>query len=133
VVELKVINIKNMQIIGIILIIIVIMLYLLWLWYTKNQSATSAKIEKDVQTFNILVKGVYSPNIIKAKKNKLVRINFVRKESTDCSRFVNFTDFKIRKELPEGEKITIEIMPEKSGVFPFNCDMNMYQGKLIIE
>lgn len=122
-----------MKIIGIILIIIVIMLYLLWLWYTKNQAATSAKVEKDVQIFNILVKGVYSPNIIKAKKNKLIRINFTREESTDCSRFVNFPDFKIRKELPEGKKTTIEIMPEKTGEFLFNCDMNMYQGKLIIE
>ncbi len=122
-----------MQIIGIILIIIVIILYLLWLWYTKNQTATSAKQEENVQVFNILVKGVYSPNVIKAKLGKLIRINFTRKESTDCSRYVNFPDFKIRKELPEGKETSLEIMPEKTGAFPFNCDMNMYQGKLIVE
>lgn len=122
-----------MQIFGIILILVVIIIYLLWLWYTKNQNATQAKQEGEVQVFDILVKGVYSPSIIKANKDKLVRINFTRQESTDCSRFVNFPDFKIRKELPEGKTTTIEIIPEKQGEFPFNCDMNMYKGKLIIE
>ena len=89
-----------MQIIGIILILIVIGLYALWIWYTKNQRGVTAKTEGKTQVFNILVKGVYSPSVIKAKVGKPVRINFKRDESTECSRFVNFPDFKIRQELP---------------------------------
>jgi len=122
-----------MQLVGIILIIIVIGLYSWWLWYTKNQKPTSAKEDSGIQTFNILVKGVYSPNMIKAKLGKLIRINFRREESTDCSRFVNFPDFKIRKELPENQTVVIEFTPDRKGEFIFTCDMSMYQGKLIIE
>ena len=122
-----------MQIIGVILILVVIGLYALWIWYTKNQTGVSAKTEGDSQVFDILVKGVYSPSVIKAKIGKPIKINFKREESSECSRFVNFPDFKIRKELPEGETVTIELTPDKKGEFVFTCDMSMYQGKLIIE
>jgi Cu+-exporting ATPase len=122
-----------MQIIGIILILVVIGLYTLWLWYTKNQQGVTAKAEGETQVFDILVKGVYSPSVIKAKVNKPIKINFKREESSECSRFVNFPDFKIRKELPEGKTVTIELTPDKTGEFTFTCDMSMYQGKLIVE
>jgi len=122
-----------MIITGIALIAIVVALYLAWIFYTRKQSGVSAKEEKGVQTFDILVKGVYSPSVIKAKPGQPVRINFTREESTSCSRFVNFPDFKIRQELPEGKTIAIELTPEKAGEFTFACDMNMYQGKLIVK
>ncbi|HLD28422.1 MAG TPA: cupredoxin domain-containing protein [Patescibacteria group bacterium] len=122
-----------MQIIGIILILAVIGLYILWLWYAKNQRGADAKIKNNIQVFDILVKGVYSPGVIKAKLDKPIRINFRREESSECSRFVNFPDFKIRKELPEDKTVTIDIVADKPGVFIFTCDMSMYQGKLIIE
>lgn len=122
-----------MQIIGIILILVVIGLYALWIWYTKNQQVVSAKTEGDDQVFDIIVKGVYTPSLIKAKLGKPIKINFKREESSECSRFVKFPDFKIRKELPEGETVTIEINPEKKGEYSFTCDMSMYQGKLIVE
>lgn len=122
-----------MQIIGIILILVVIGLYGLWIWYAKNQSAVVAKETGNVQEFNITVKGVYSPSVIQAKVGKPVKINFKREESSECSRFVNFPDFKIRKELPKDKTVAIEFTPDKIGEFTFTCDMSMYQGKLIIE
>ena len=122
-----------MQIIGAILILVVIGLYLLWLWFTKNQQATPAKEESGIQAFDIVVKGVYTPNVIKAKVGQPLKINFLRQESTSCSQFVNFPDFKIRKELPQGKIVPIEFTPDKTGEFLFTCDMSMYQGKLIIE
>lgn len=122
-----------MQIIGITLILVVIGLYAFWIWYTKNQQGVSAKTEGEAQVFDIIVKGVYTPNLIKAKLGKPIKINFKREESSECSRFVKFPDFKIRKELPEGKTVTIEINPEKKGEYSFTCDMSMYQGKLIVE
>ena len=122
-----------MQIIGIILIIIVIGLYTLWLWYTKNQQGVSAEQSGGVAVFDVIVKGVYSPSVLKVKIGSPVRINFRREESTNCSRFVNFPDFKIRKELPEGQTVAVEFRPDKKGEFTFTCDMSMYQGKLIVE
>lgn len=121
-----------MQIIGAILIILVIGLYIAWIIYTKNQSGTIAKEEGDMQVFDILVKGVYSPSVLRAKVSRPVRINFKREESAECSRYVNFPDFKIRKELPEGEIVAVEFTPDRKGEFIFTCDMSMYQGRLIV-
>lgn len=122
-----------MQIVGLILISLVILLYILWIRFTRNQQGTVAKESNGVQVFDIVVKGVYSPNIITAKAGKPVRINFTRREDTECSRFVVFSDFNIRKELPENRTISVEFTPDKKGEFIFTCDMGMYQGRLIVE
>ncbi len=118
---------------GIILIAAIIILFALWIWKTKRKKGVAPVEEADVQFFDILVKGVYSPNVLKAKFGKKIKINFKREEAVDCSRFVNFSDWHIRKELPENETVTVEIPADKKGVFTFTCDMSMYQGKLIIE
>lgn len=122
----------QMQIVGSILIILVIGLYIAWIIYTKKQSGTTAKEEGDIQVFDVLVKGVYSPSVLRAKVGRPVRINFKREESAECSRYVNFPDLKIRKELIEGEIVAVEFIPDRKGEFMFTCDMSMYQGKLIV-
>ena len=119
--------------IGIILIFVVVALYAVWIWYTKSQKGARAGESNGVENFYITVKGVYSPAVIRAKFGKPIKINFIREESNECSQFVNFPDFKIRKELPEGETVAIEIKPSVKGEFLFTCDMSMYQGKLIVE
>ncbi len=121
-----------MKIIGVLLILVVLGFYGAWLYWMRHRHAMQAKETGGWQEFNVLVKGVYSPAVLEAKIGQPVRINFLRQESTDCSRFVNFPDFKIRRELPENQNVTVEIKPEKKGQFVFTCDMSMYQGKLII-
>jgi len=122
-----------MRPIGIILALAVIILYVLWLRYMTRQKGVQAKKTDGVQQFDIEVKGVYAPNVIRAKLGTPIRINFTRKENTDCSRFVAFPDFQVRRELPENVTVTIEVLPDRRGEFLFTCDMSMYQGKLIIE
>ena len=122
-----------MRYIGIILIFSVIGLYAMWIRFTMRKEGTRAKEKGGVQVFDVLVKGVYAPSVLEAKVGVPVRIDFTRKESTDCSRFVNFPDFRIRKELPENETVTVEFTPDRAGVYVFTCDMSMYQGKLIVK
>lgn len=122
-----------MKPIGIILILLIISLFVLWVWKSRRRKGAAPLEERDFQVFDVLVKGVYSPNVLKAKFGKKIKINFRREESTDCSRFVSFPDWHVRHELPEGETVTIEIPADKKGVFTFTCDMSMYQGKLVIE
>ncbi len=121
-----------MHVIGIILILLVVALYVGWIYFTKKQTGTAAKLEKGVQEFDIIVKGVYSPSVLHATAGSPVRINFLRQEDTDCSRFVVFDDLHIRKDLPRDQKVTVEFTPRK-GVYAFTCDMGMYQGKLIAD
>ncbi|MCK5413603.1 MAG: cupredoxin domain-containing protein [Candidatus Pacebacteria bacterium] len=124
---------ENMQIIGLFLILFVLIFYIYWIRFTQKQVGAKAKEDDGVQAFDVIVKGVYSPNVISAKVGKPVRINFLRQENSECSRFVIFSDFNIRKELPENETVSIEFTPEKAGEYLFTCDMGMYQGKLIVK
>ena len=122
-----------MQIIGIILILLVLVLAGLWFWQMKRRPGVAAKEVNGIQVFDVIIKGAYNPAVLTAKLGEPIRINFSRQESSDCSQFVSFPNFKIRKELPEGQIVTIELNPIQKGEFKFLCDMGMYQGKLIIE
>lgn len=124
---------ETRQIVGISLILVVIGLYVYWIYITKKQTGIKAKEKGGAQVFDIIVKGVYSPNVITAKIGEPIKINFTRQEDSECSRYVVFSDFNIRKELPKNKTIAIELMPKKSGEYLFTCDMGMYQGKLIVE
>lgn len=121
------------QIVGVVLLAVVLILYVSWLRIMKNRKGVVAKNKDGEQVFDVLVKGVYAPDTLRAKVDQPVRINFLRQESTDCSRFVNFPDFKIRKELPEGKTVTVGFTPNKKGEFLFTCDMSMYRGRIIVE
>ena len=122
-----------MPIIGVILILVVLLLAGLWFWYMNNRPSVLPKEVDGFQIFDIIVKGVYNPAIIEANLSKPIKINFNRHESTSCSQFVSFPDFKIRKDLLENEITTVELNPTKRGEFKFMCDMGMYQGKLIVK
>lgn len=92
------------------------------------------KREKEVAvatgSVDILVDGGYQPDIISISKGKTTRLNFLRKDSSSCLEEVVLADFKIRKYLPLNQKITVEITPEKEGVFDISCGMNMFHGKI---
>lgn len=121
-----------MKIVGTILLAAVLVLYFVWLKFVKSQKGTQAKDDRGVQVFDIVVKGAYQPNVIEARVGAPVKINFSRQENSECSRFVGFSDFNVRQELPEGKITSVEFTPRQPGEFAFTCDMGMYRGRLIV-
>lgn len=99
-----------------------------WFFLMKKEKAVEASGEID-----ITVNGGYSPEVISIPLGKLTKINFTRTDPTECLSEVALPDFKIKKELPLNQKVTIEITPEKKGEYDYNCSMNMYHGKIIVE
>jgi len=86
-----------------------------------------------VDEVDITVNGGYSPEVISIPVGKITKINFTRTDPTDCLGEVVLGDFKIKKELPLNQKVTVEIKPEKIGEYVFSCGMNMYHGKIIVK
>ncbi|MBI2040044.1 cupredoxin domain-containing protein [Candidatus Microgenomates bacterium] len=101
--------------------------FTLWFFLMKREKEVEAVGEVD-----ITVSGGYSPEVISIPKGKTTKINFLRTDPTDCLSEVVLGDFKIRKELPLNQRVTIEITPQQSGEFKFSCGMNMYHGKVIV-
>ncbi len=93
------------------------------------------KKDKEVavsDSIDIIVEGGYSPSVISIPKGRPTKINFIRKDPSNCLEEVVLSDFKIRKYLPLNKKVTIEIKPDKTGEFRFECGMNMFHGKIVV-
>ncbi|MBI2195956.1 MAG: cupredoxin domain-containing protein [Candidatus Levybacteria bacterium] len=103
-----------------------------WFFLMKKEREVSAESLRAGKAgeIDIKVSGGYSPEVISIPKGKMTKINFLRTDSTDCLSEVVLSDFKIRKQLPLNQRVTIEITPQKEGEFLFACGMNMYHGKL---
>lgn len=86
-----------------------------------------------IQEVAVNVKGGYTPDVIVVKAGKPLRMHFTRHESSSCSEMVLFPDFNLSAKLPEGQEVTLELLPEKPGEYGFQCQMGMLRGKLIIE
>lgn len=99
-------------------------------WFFLMKKSREVKAETSV---DIVVNGGYSPEAISIPKGKLTKINFIRTDPTDCLSEVVLGDFKIRKELPLNQRVTVEITPEKAGEYGYSCAMNMYHGKIIVK
>ena len=99
-----------------------------WFFLKKKEKEVVVKNQVD-----ITVSGGYSPEVISIPKGKPTKINFLRTDPSDCLSEVVLSDFKIRKELPMNQKVSIEVTPQKAGEYKFTCGMNMYHGKIIVK
>lgn len=102
--------------------------FTVWFFLMKKEKQIAVTDEVD-----ITVNGGYSPEVISIPVGKIAKINFTRTDPTDCLSEVVLGDFKIKKELPLNQKVTVEIKPEKAGEYAYSCGMNMYHGKIIVK
>lgn len=101
-------------------------LFTFWFFIMKKDKEISVSDEVD-----IIVSGGYSPEVISIPVGKTTKINFTRTDPTDCLSEVVMSDFRIKKELPLNQKVTVEVTPKEPGEYPYSCGMNMYHGKII--
>lgn len=106
--------------------------FLAWYFFGPKQ-ASSARLAGNVQEIEVIVKGGYSPDIIRVRKGVPLRLVFDRREAGECSSRVVFPDFNASKTLPPFAKTTLEFTPDKVGRFGFACGMNMLHGTLVVE
>lgn len=103
-------------------------IFTLWFFFGKKQIVVEAGDEID-----ILVKGGYSPDVISIARGRKTKINFLRTDNNTCLEEVILSDFKIKRYLPINEKVSMEIIPDKTGEYQFSCGMGMFHGKIIVK
>lgn len=99
-----------------------------WFFLMKKEKEVEVTDEVDIE-----VNGGYSPEVISIPKGKPTKINFIRRDPTDCLSEVVLGDFKIRRQLPLNQKVTVEVTPKKVGEYGYSCGMGMYHGKIIVK
>ena len=82
---------------------------------------------------NITVRGGYDPGTIRVPAARPVRLVFERQDTSSCSEEIVLPDFGVRRFLPTGKKVAIEVTPPKAGRYEFHCGMGMLHGALIAE
>lgn len=102
-------------------------------WGPRGEGQRAAVASSGYQEAMILVKGGYTPDVIVVERGRPVRLNFRREETASCSEMVLLPDFDRSAQLPEGEVVPIEFVPEQPGEYEFSCQMGMLRGKLIVE
>lgn len=107
--------------------------WIVWyFWFYRREGLQAIEVG-GVQDVQIKVKRGYDPDVIVVKRNKPVRLHFNRQESSLCSEMVIFDKLNQSAKLPEGQTVTIEFTPEAAGEIPFQCQMGMLRGKLIVQ
>lgn len=107
--------------------------WIVWYFWLYRKEGLQVAEVGGVQQVQIKVKGGYDPDVIVVKKDKPVQLRFNRQESAMCSEMVVFDKIGQSAKLPEGETVTIEFTPDQRGEIPFQCQMGMLRGKVIVE
>ncbi len=102
-------------------------------WGPRDGGVHAAVTPSGVQEATIVVKGAYSPDVIVVERGRPVRLTFLRQETAACSEEVIFADFARRAQLPEGELVPVEFVPDEVGTYEFTCGMGMLRGSVVVE
>jgi len=106
--------------------------WIAWYFWLQKKEGVSAALVGGVQEIAVTVKGGYSPDTIVVKAGTPVRLNFTRMESSLCSEMVVFDGLDRSMKLPEGETVAIDFTPQEPGEIPFQCQMGMLRGKIVV-
>lgn len=106
--------------------------WIVWYFWLKRKEGVGAAIVDGVQRIAVTVKGGYAPDTIVVRAGTPVRLDFTRMESSMCSETVVFDALGRSATLPEGETVSIEFTPSSPGEIPFQCQMGMLRGKVVV-
>ena len=98
-----------------------------------NAAPEDAYAAKPNETVNITVSTNFEPKAIAVKKGQPVRLAFTRRDEENCGDEVVFPKLDIRRPLPVGETVTVELTPEQTGEIAFTCGMDMMRGKIVVQ
>jgi len=105
----------------------------LWYFFGERRAVAAQVTDGGVQEVKITVKGGYTPDVVRVKQGRPVRLDFYRDETGSCSEQVIFGDFGIARDLPAFKTTPVEFTPSQPGEFTWTCGMNMLRGKLVVE
>lgn len=99
----------------------------------RTSKAINVEIPQDA--YKILVsKDGFSPSEINLIEGKFKKLAFVRIDKENCADEVVFKDLNIKKKLPLGEVVLVDLPADSKGkTLNFACGMDMFKGKIVIE
>jgi len=105
-----------------------------WAGAASLPAATSAQApaRHTVREIEIVVDGAYRPSRVEVSEGEHVRLVFVRRDYGPCTREVIFPALGIRRELPAGTRVVIDLGMLATGEYEFECGMRMIRGTVVV-
>lgn len=97
----------------------------------NNSPGDSSNAHADTMRVTVSSAG-YEPSHVEVTKGQPVKLAFYRKDENNCGGEVVFPAMSLRRQLPAGQTIVVEVMPKDSGELAFNCGMGMMRGALVV-
>ena len=95
-------------------------------------TVTAAKVENGAIKITVNGDG-FTPAAVDVKKGEPVKLLFTRTDDKNCGGEVVFPSLNIKKELPVGQEVAVDITPNEAGEINFACGMNMMKGKIVVQ
>jgi hypothetical protein len=76
--------------------------------------------------------GGFKPSSVTFKKGAPAALVFVRTSDDTCATEVVFPELNVKKDLPKGQPVTIDIPTDKDQKLTFQCGMGMYKSAVVI-
>lgn len=89
--------------------------------------------EAKAREIEIVVDRGYQPGRVVVQQGERIRLKFVRKDYSPCTREVVFPSLGIRRELPVNEPVFIDLPALAPGEVEFHCGMKMVRGTIVVE
>ena len=74
----------------------------------------------------------FKPSSVTFKKGAPATLVFTRTTDDTCATEVVFPELDVKKDLPKGKPVTIEIPTDKERKLTFQCGMGMYKSAVVI-
>ena len=102
-------------------------------FFFRRRTAVDATAVGEAQEARIVVRGGYSPDVVRVRVGVPLRIVFDRQEDGDCSARVVFPELAVSYWLAPHAITVVELAVDRPGSYEFACGMNMIHGTLIAE
>lgn len=86
------------------------------------------RLSSSVRDIAIRLDGCQSPATTFARRGERIRLRFLRASDADCAREVVFPALNIRRALPVGQTVTVELRPPTEGPIEYFCGMHRLRG-----
>lgn len=74
----------------------------------------------------------FKPSSVTFEKGAPASLVFRRTTDDTCATEVVFPDLNVKKDLPKGESVTIEIPTDRERKLTFQCGMGMYKSSVVV-
>ena len=95
-------------------------------------STTAAPPPPTARTIEVDVGRGYTPSEVVDAPGEALRLVFTRTTDEGCGQQLVFPDLHIRRDLPLGEPVAVDVTAPPSGRLAFTCGMGMYRGAVVV-